>query len=91
MYCWICREECNKTNLCNCNNDFSYCHKECLKKWITISNKTKCDMCKSYYKFPIYYNLCFIIKNLLIEIKDFYFLLCEYNLETGIRWEEHYD
>lgn len=91
MYCWICRESCSQTNLCNCNNDFSYCHQECLKKWIMISNKTKCNMCNTYYKFSFTYNLYCMIKFILNEIIDFYFYICQYNLETGLRWEEHYD
>jgi len=91
MFCWICREECLKTNLCMCNNDFSYCHKNCLKKWINISNKNKCNMCNTYYKFPLYFILYNFFLNFINNFIDFYSIICQYNLETGLRWDEQFD
>ena len=91
MICWICHQECPKTNLCNCNNDFSYCHYECLECWIKTSNKNTCIMCKSYYKFPTFFIIKVFILNIIYEILDFLDTVCEYNLYTGQRWEEMYD
>lgn len=57
MHCWICYQNVKKTNLCSCDNDFSYCHYSCLNKWMLVSGITKCQMCKEHYKLPFYYNI----------------------------------
>ena len=43
--CWICKDLTIKTNLCDCDNDFSYCHSDCLNKWVICSSNYKCKFC----------------------------------------------
>jgi hypothetical protein len=89
--CWICRQISNKTNLCNCDNDYSYCHSYCLDKWIESSSNIKCKFCNSNYKLSYYYYINKYIFKIIKNIFDGYIFLLDYDLEKGIRWEELYD
>lgn len=49
--CWICKNKCLSQNtICNCKNEISFVHENCLIKWIIASNNLKCRFCNSNYK-----------------------------------------
>ena len=89
--CWICRQISNKTNFCNCDNDYSYCHLSCLEEWVNTSSNIQCKFCNSYYKLSYYYYISKYIFKIIKNIFDCYIFLLDYDLERGIRWEEFYD
>ena len=52
MTCRICLDEDNLENLiqpCNCTGSTAFVHEECLLKWLTVSNRTDCEICKFQY------------------------------------------
>ena len=90
MNCWICWNKCNKENLCNCNNYFSYYHKECLYKWIENSNNYVCKMCKNDYKISFYYYLKINLRIYINNIIELYENILKYDLYTGNEWDEYF-
>ena len=88
--CWICHEKCSNSLKCKCKNEFAYSHTICLTKWIIESNKKKCNFCKSDYIIPIYISIWIYIINWVTNLKNFLNELCEYNLYTGIKWDDHF-
>lgn len=51
MTCRICLEEGNLIQPCNCTGTTAYVHEECLIKWLVVSNRTDCEICKFEYEF----------------------------------------
>ncbi len=52
MTCRICLDEDNLENLiqpCDCTGSTAYVHEECLLKWLRVSNRTDCEICKFQY------------------------------------------
>lgn len=52
MTCRICLDEDNLENLiqpCDCTGSTAYVHEECLLKWLRVSNRTDCEICKFEY------------------------------------------
>ena len=89
--CWICHQKCDQKNKCKCHNDFSICHNSCLMEWYKVSGNDKCRFCNTTYQIPytLYYYHAFI--KFLKEIEFFFKLICEYNLYTGLRWDDEDD
>lgn len=85
MDCWICKEKTEKSNLCSCNNDFSYCHYKCIEKYVSYSNNYKCIFCNSNYKLSHF----FWIKYYFYLFINFLYKICEYDLYTGVRWDDY--
>ena len=53
MTCRICLDEDYLENLiepCNCTGSTAYVHEECLLKWLRVSNRTDCEICKFQYE-----------------------------------------
>ncbi len=88
--CWICYQACPNDLKCKCNNEFAYCHNSCLRKWILESNKKKCIFCDYQYKFPIYFLLWTSFWYYIRILYYAYLEICEYDLETGLRWDEEF-
>lgn len=51
MTCRICLDEGDLIQPCNCTGTTAYVHEECLIKWLAISNRTDCEICKFEYEF----------------------------------------
>ena len=49
MTCRICLEEDNLIQPCNCTGTSAYVHEECLVKWLTMSERTDCEICQYEY------------------------------------------
>jgi hypothetical protein len=86
--CWICFQACSNDTKCNCQNEYAFCHNNCLRKWVMESNKKKCIFCKAEYKFPFYFLLWVYICNYIKIIYDLHLEICEYNLYNGSRWDD---
>jgi len=43
--CRICYEPNNLHQLCKCDGTMKYVHKECIEKWIKVSNRKQCELC----------------------------------------------
>ena len=50
MPCRICFEDGDLIQPCNCSGTVADVHKKCLMKWIEVSGRTDCEICK--YEFP---------------------------------------
>ena len=53
MTCRICIDEDDLENLiqpCHCTGSTAYVHEKCLMKWLTVSNRTNCEICKFEYE-----------------------------------------
>ncbi len=48
--CRICLEEGGHT-FCKCSGTSAYVHEECLLKWLNISNRRECEICKHPFTF----------------------------------------
>lgn len=83
MNCIICHEKNNLIKICNCNY---YVHNNCFKKW-TINNESKCLYCKK----KINESILNLISKKLKYIFKIYSDICQYDLYTGIKWEEMND
>ena len=80
MYCLICYETNNLIKICKCNY---YVHDKCYQKWI-LDNDNKCFYCKKKISESIY-------KKFLRKIKYIYYIysiLSQYDLHSGIKWDE---
>ncbi|VVU95371.1 hypothetical protein CPAV1605_1122 [seawater metagenome] len=89
MNCWICYEPCSRNKYCKCQNEFSYCHSTCLHKWCIESNSQYCRFCKTQYDIPMhikFINYLYIIFNAIVF---FFNDIGEYNIYTGLRWDDH--
>ena len=51
MTCRICLEEGDLIQPCLCTGTTAHVHEECLIKWLAISNRTDCEICKYEYEF----------------------------------------
>lgn len=51
MTCRICLEDGNLIQPCNCSGTAAYVHEECLVKWLQISERSDCEICKFEYSF----------------------------------------
>lgn len=51
MTCRICLDEGDLIQPCNCTGTTAYVHEECLIKWLAVSNRTDCEICKFEYEF----------------------------------------
>lgn len=51
MTCRICLEEGDLIQPCNCMGTTAYVHEDCLVKWLSISNRTECEICRYKYEF----------------------------------------
>ena len=92
--CWICKDLTIKTNLCDCDNDFSYCHSDCLNKWVICSSNYKCNFCDGNFKIKKKVKFNLFLKYLLGIFKGLFnafILLSEYNIYTGALWEEEFN
>ncbi len=52
MTCRICLEPGGLTRVCACKGTMGV-HLECLEKWMDISGKKRCEVCKKEYRLPI--------------------------------------
>tara|TARA_B100001559_G_C16424364_1_gene586639 strand:- start:10 stop:570 length:561 start_codon:yes stop_codon:yes gene_type:complete len=50
MTCRICLEDGDTISVCQCKGTQGFVHKECIQKWIDISQKDHCELCRA--KFP---------------------------------------
>jgi len=50
MTCRICLDEGDLIQPCNCTGTTAYVHEECLMKWLTISDRRDCEICKFEYE-----------------------------------------
>lgn len=50
MTCRICLDEGDLIQPCNCTGTTAYVHEECLIKWLTISDRRDCEICKFEYE-----------------------------------------
>ena len=83
MECWIC--SCKTNNICcNCKNDYKYAHKYCINLLSIIYNHKYCKFCKK--KYEVYYLFYF-----LYNIYLFFYIISEYDVVNGNRWEDYYD
>ena len=57
MECWICKQKSNKNNLCDCDNDYSYCHTKCVELMIEQAKIDTCIFCKKKYDLGILFTL----------------------------------
>ena len=46
MTCRICLDEGDLIQPCNCTGTTAYVHEECLMKWLNISDRRDCEICK---------------------------------------------
>lgn len=89
-YCYICHDECKISSpLCGCNGTVAYAHEMCLIKWIKSSNKTQCQFCLEQYRIPFYSKIVVQLNKIYQVIVNSEIL--EYNLYTGIRWDDMID
>ena len=51
MTCRICLEDGDLIQPCLCAGTAAHVHEECLIKWLAISNRTDCEICKYEYDF----------------------------------------
>lgn len=54
--CRICYSNENKTTLanwCKCSGTIGLIHKSCLHRWLSQSNRKKCEICKYDFRFEI--------------------------------------
>ena len=49
MTCRICFEDGELIQPCHCKGSTAYVHEHCLIKWLTVSNRTDCEICKFEY------------------------------------------
>ena len=82
MECWICKQPKNLNTYCNCKNDFQYAHKMCILTWYCKYDNQICRFCKSKYKIPLCNKILYKIIFILTDI-------CEYNLYSGVKWDEY--
>jgi len=47
--CRICFEPDNLIQPCNCTGTAAHVHKECLMKWLKVSKKQECEICRFQY------------------------------------------
>mgnify|MGYP000915443079 CR=1 FL=1 len=50
MTCRICLDDGDMIQPCNCTGTTAYVHEECLMKWLTISERRDCEICKFEYE-----------------------------------------
>ena len=50
MTCRICLDEGDLIQPCNCTGTTAFVHEECLLKWLAISNRRDCEICKFEYE-----------------------------------------
>jgi len=86
--CWICKNKClSKNTICNCKNEISFVHENCLIKWIMESNNLKCRFCNSNYKLSNI-NVIFLytikIKLLIVKIWNELEINSEFMLDDHI-------
>ncbi len=86
--CRICFEEINNNNNnndnslispCKCKGSMKWVHHNCLVKWITISNKKRCQTCHYTYNISINSNYEFLHNNigkLSILLYSFFSFIC---------------
>ena len=89
MECWICKQKSNKNNLCDCDNDYSYCHTKCVKLMIEQANIDTCIFCKKKYDLGILFTLKKNIWYIIVETYSFLEFIYEFDLINGIRWDEY--
>ena len=67
--CWICKEDINLyVRFCECGGNISYVHRKCLNTWINTSHKTKCDFCRTEYKYDHELNMKKYVTKLLFPL-----------------------
>lgn len=49
MTCRICLDDGELIQPCNCTGTTAHVHEECLLKWLVISNRRDCEICKFEY------------------------------------------
>jgi hypothetical protein len=86
--CWICFDECSDKVQCNCINTYAYCHNQCLNQWYITSKINYCQFCKNKYSFSLYLKIYVFFSKWINEIYDSFEQIGEYNLYTGMRWDE---
>ena len=52
MTCRICLEDGDLIQPCHCSGTAAHVHKECLMKWLKVSDRTDCEICK--YEYPYF-------------------------------------
>ena len=63
--CRICTEPVeNEMYFCKCSGYVAIIHKECLLKWLSMSNKTQCEICN--HKFDLHISKQYIWTNVLL-------------------------
>lgn len=50
MTCRICLDEGDLIQPCDCTGTTAYVHEECLLKWLAISDRNDCEICKFEYE-----------------------------------------
>lgn len=51
--CRICYEPGELECLCDCRGTVEFVHKECIQKWIKISDKRVCELCGAKFKVDV--------------------------------------
>lgn len=51
MTCRICLEDDDLISPCKCSGTAAYVHEECLVKWMNVSGRSDCEICKHEYVF----------------------------------------
>ena len=82
MECWICKQKNFLGSYCECTNNFQYAHKKCILKWYCKYNNHHCRFCKSQYKISFCNKVLYQIYFLCNEIS-------QYNLYSGVKWDEY--
>jgi hypothetical protein len=73
MSCRICFESQEPLySPCRCDGSIKYIHEECLLKWVLVTNRSACELCKERYTFD--YNQP-LEKDILIDPLRHYFLV----------------
>ena len=49
MTCRICLEDGDLIQPCDCKGTSAYVHEKCLLKWLNVSDRTDCEICKFEY------------------------------------------
>ena len=72
--CRICYEPCEQTSPCKCTGSMKYVHQECLDKWIRISGRRTCELCREPFDDQNLYHFEYAIQA-LIHIMIFIFVV----------------
>lgn len=86
MLCRICYEEDGELiSVCQCSGSAGLVHSKCIEKWIIISGRKHCEICKEKYTIQIETPLqcspaCFIILGMILSV--IYALFLKHHIET---------